>query len=266
MLATLGLQDLRSTLDELGKDSKDAHLFLDLEGRDPDDGMTDVAYEKGAFFLRSIENEVGRARMDEFLKEYFHTFRFKSMDTRRFVAYLKQHLIGDDAQLAKRLQVDAWIYSPATPSIGSELRSRNLERVVDEYRAFERGEKTAEQLEVDGWTTHHWIHFLRHLPDTIEVQRMADLDARFHFTDTRNSEVLFAWLMLAIGTDYRPADDALRDFLLRQGRRKYLKPLYKKLSEATSRHSRALDIYLEARPSYHSVSVATLDELLDYRP
>ena len=68
---------------------------------------------------------------------------------------------------------------------------------------------------------------------------MADLDAAFHFTDSGNSEILHEWLMNAIDHKYEPAYDALERFLLRQGRRKFLKPLYQKLAETPEGLERA---------------------------
>src|SRR4029079_3096857 len=43
----------------------DQILHIDLKGRDPDDGVTAVPYEKGALLLRSIEEKFGRYRLDE---------------------------------------------------------------------------------------------------------------------------------------------------------------------------------------------------------
>ena len=71
MLALLGHQDLEHTLDQLGHDHEDTHLKLELKGRNPDDGLTDIAYEKGYFFLRSLEAYYGRDKWDVFLKKYF---------------------------------------------------------------------------------------------------------------------------------------------------------------------------------------------------
>src|SRR5262249_18522325 len=40
-------------------DARDQILHIDLQGRDPDEGSTLVPYQKGALFLRSIEERVG---------------------------------------------------------------------------------------------------------------------------------------------------------------------------------------------------------------
>ena len=53
MLASLGYGDLKGTLADLTStgDTADTKLKLNLAGRDPEIGMTDVAYEKGYFFI-----------------------------------------------------------------------------------------------------------------------------------------------------------------------------------------------------------------------
>ncbi|MDX5347579.1 MAG: leukotriene A4 hydrolase C-terminal domain-containing protein, partial [Hymenobacteraceae bacterium] len=84
-------------------------------------------------------------------------------------------------------------------------------------------------------------------------------------TNSGNSEILAAWLLHAIRHDYKAADQALENFLVKVGRRKFLTPLYKALKERPEGLKRALEIYSKARPNYHAVSTNTLDELLNYK-
>ena len=73
-------------------------LVLDLKGRDPDEGMTSVAYEKGAALLYTIEQMVGRERFDPWLRGYFNRHAFTSISAGQFVQDLRQELLeGDDA-------------------------------------------------------------------------------------------------------------------------------------------------------------------------
>ena len=68
MLAVLALQDLKETVATLKEENKyaDTKLKLNLEGRNPDDGVTDIAYNKGYFFLRLLEETYGREKIDVF--------------------------------------------------------------------------------------------------------------------------------------------------------------------------------------------------------
>jgi len=168
MLAVLGRQDLDRAIAEAGGPaSKDTALHLDIGQRDPDEVTGDVAYEKGALFLRLLEQAVGRPRFDRFLHSYFQAFAFQSMDSDRFVAYLKQSLLGGDEALAKRLQVDAWVYAPGIPDNAPVLHSTALDQVDRQLAAFGQGTPAA-QLQVQGWSTNHWLHFLRNLPASLE--------------------------------------------------------------------------------------------------
>jgi len=251
MLARLGMQDLEQAVQELGPQSRDTHLFLDLKDRDPDDAANKVAYEKGYFFLRLIDETAGRAKFDAFLRDYFDRHAFQSMTTDRFLGVLRE-------KFAVPFDVDEWVNRPGVPANAPKPRSDAFEKVEEEVRAFAAGKKPA----TSKWSTHEWIHFLRHLPAKLTRQQMEELDRAFHLTDSGNSEILHEWLMQAIANRYDPAYPALERFLTKQGRRKFLKPLYQKLADTEEGRERARNIYKKARPTYHAVSRGTIDGIL----
>ena len=261
MLAELELATLRESLDrDFTSTPRDTWLHLDLVGRDPDDAMTTISYDKGHFFLRAIEDAAGRERWDRFLGRYFDEYAFQSVDSRTFVQFLGENLISDDRTLEKRLQIEDWIYGPGLPSNCPEPRSRALEQVRAQIAAFTGG-AAASSLDSQNWTAHHFLYFLRNLPGDLDPARQADLDRAFHFTSSSNSEILHDWLLLSIKTGY-PADQALESFLTRQGRRKFLLPLYRELARTREGSQRARRIYQKARPGYHSISRHSVEEIL----
>jgi leukotriene-A4 hydrolase len=264
MLDVLGRQDLQTALNDLGPESPDTHLHLSLAGRDPDEGMADIAYEKGSAFLTMLEQAVGRQKFDRFLRGYFEKFAFQSMDTVGFVQYLKEQLLGNDEALAQRLQIQQWIYGPGLPANAVQPRSEAFTAVDQAVQAFTAGTAAA-QIATNGWSTHHWLHFRRTRPKPLDNQKMADLDAAFRLSESGNSEILTAWLMKVIESQYEPAYPALERFLTTVGRRKFLRPLYTELAKTPAGADMALRIYEKARPGYHSVSRNTIDELLGWR-
>jgi leukotriene-A4 hydrolase len=265
MLAVLGRGDLEETFKDLGgPTSPDTRLRLELAGRDPDEGMSDVAYEKGKLFLTTLEQTVGRPRFDKFLRGYFDTFAFQSIDTARFVDYMRKNLLNGDEAKFRDLKVQEWVYEPGLPSNAVEVRSAAFEKVDQAVAALGQG-TPASQIQTQGWTTHHWLHFLRSLPSPSNLQTMAQLDDAFHFSDSNNSEILNAWLLLAVQSRYEPAYPALERFLTGMGRRKFLQPLYAELAKTPEGTEMALRIYKKARPGYHSVARQTVDEILDWR-
>lgn len=263
MLEVLGVQDLMGTMDRLKKEGRaaDTRLRLDLAGRDPDDGMTEVAYEKGCAMLRALEAKVGRPVFDAFLRNYFDTYAFQSMTTDRFVEHLRRHLLEPNNVA---FDVMAWIDGEGLPADAVMPVSDRFARVEAEIARWVAG-TPAKQLATGDWGTFEWMHFLRHLPGTMTERQLNELDAAFAFTSSGNAEVLVAWLEDCIRNDHDPAYARLDQFLNTVGRRKYLLPLYTGLIATEKGRLMARAIYKNARPNYHAVSVRTIDELLAWK-
>jgi leukotriene-A4 hydrolase len=159
MLQVLGRQELENTLAELSHDghSHDTHLRLDLAGRDPDEGMTDVAYEKGFAFLKMLESKVGRTKFDAFLRAYFDGHAFESMTTDEFLGLLRTELLEPS-----NVDVDltAWVDGPGLPIDALIPRYDGFNQVEAELGRWVAG-SPASALRTSDWNAFQWIHFLR---------------------------------------------------------------------------------------------------------
>ena len=263
MLQSLGWRDLQEQIADLGgPTSPDTRLRLDLAGRDPDDGMTDIAYEKGALFLRTIERIVGRPRFDAWLRGYFDRHAFSPMTTELFLQDIRTHLIRGDAGLERQLMMEDWIYKPGIPSNAQEPKSPAFARVEVQARAFVAGTPAA-SLQTSAWTTQEWQHFLGALPKEMTRAQLDDLEQAFDLNEAGNSEIRFAWLRIAIANRYEPALPSLEQFLTSQGRRKFILPLFQALmAEGDWGRQHAIRIYAKARPGYHSVTSGSVDAVV----
>jgi leukotriene-A4 hydrolase len=302
MLRVLGKGELDKTLGWMLKEApEDSHLRLHLGDRDPDEGLTDIAYEKGRFFLMMLEQLYGRAAFDEFLNGHFRKYAFGTVTTDLFLADLKafheKQVTGNgEGPLPTwrdfEPRVMAWIDGEGLPVGGFPvLESMEFERVEQQVSKFLwSGEPLhsgysipcdASVIDTSGFTTHHWLHLLRKLhtradalPGRLSREEMAGLDARFHFTQTQNAEIACDWFVLSIQSDYRPAYQAMHDFLLKVGRRKFLMPIYEALLAQyvvkdgkyewafAQGKEMATEIFLQAEPGYHPVAARSLRELL----
>ena len=263
MLSVLGAQDLMATMERLKAEghASDTRLHLDVTGRNPDDAMTEVAYEKGCAMLRTLEAKVGRPVFDAFLRNYFDTYAFQSMTTERFIAHLREHLLEPNNVT---FDVETWTEGEGLPADAVMATSDRFKLVEAEIARWTMGTK-ARELATKGWTTFEWMHFLRHLPATMSTEQIKDLDEAFGFTASGNAEVLVAWLQSCIRNDHDAAYNKLDQFLNTVGRRKYLVPLYTDLIATEKGRLMAQTIYRSARSNYHAVSVRTLDELLAWK-
>ena len=256
MLAVLGYQDLEADVEDIGHSHADTHLKLNLKGRDPDEGMTDIAYEKGAYFLGMLESKVGKETFDKFVTQYFEDHKFQTIATSEFIEYLNENLLD---RIDEDVDIDAWIFGPGIPNNVVRFESDKFDIVESAITAFIDNK----QLKQYDWSTHEWLHFIRHLPTTLEPGQMAALDTYYNFTDSGNSEIAAAWYELSIKSGYFEENiTQIRSFLVKVGRRKFLTPLYRAFKEANQLEL-ARDIYKEAKPNYHSVSTQTMDALLE---
>lgn len=254
MLWGIALDQLRQELDAL--EPRDQSLYVSLDGRDPDEAPMTV-YEMGALFLRLLEETEGRERFDGFLRRYFDAFAFQPMTTGRFVEYLRREL----PEAARTVDLDAWIYQPGLPDSVPVPKSGALAKVEAQAAAFAGGAE-ASSLKTAGWSSHEWLHFVHSLPG-LTPARMGQLDRQFGLSRSGNSEILAAWLEKAIDARYLDAYPALERFLTSMGRQKFLQPLYEKLAAHPDDAAFARRVYARARPTYHPVSQATIDQIMN---
>ncbi len=262
MLVTLSLQDLHLALKDLGETSPDTRLKLDLKGRNPDEGVTDIAYNKGYFFLRLMEETLGREKWDTFLKTYFTENAFKTMNTEAFLK--KVTPLFSPEQLSK-IKIEEWVYKPGLPQNCPKPQSV-LFAMADTFRQQHFEKNTWDANGTKRWNTHIWVHFLRGLPSPTPLEKMASLDKVFHFSQSQNAEIQAIWFEKSLQSGYEPAYPAMRVFLTEVGRRKFLMPLYKEMIKTEKGKAMAQDIYKTARANYHPISQMSVDEVLRYHP
>ena len=258
MLAILGFQDLQNQVDNSIPSMQ--LLRLNMIGKHPDDAMTDIAYEKGYFFLRMLEENIGRDKMDVFLKKYFNDYKFQTIVTNEFLSYLKENLLDDNF---KGLNVEQWVFDSGIPENCPKVNSLRFKNVESSVATFLDGGAQELKIISEKWSTHEWLHFLKHLPESLNENQMADLDKAFDLSNSGNSEILAVWFLQSIKNDYRPAFENLEKFLVKIGRRKFLQPLYLELSKNKEHKIWAKKVYQKARNNYHYVSFNTIDNILN---
>jgi aminopeptidase N len=255
MESVLGLGELEDALAKLPP--RDQILNPDLTGRDPDESVTPIAYEKGALFLETLAARLGRDRVQAFLKNYFDQFAFRSITTAQFEDYLRAELFRGGPP---PVDLQAWIHQPGLPADAARPASARFDQIAALARRWFTGELDAAQLDTADWTTLEWLHFLRSLPPELNAEQMAALDSVFRLTESGNAEIACQWLEMAIRAGYRAADGRLEEFLSSVGRRKFLMPLYEALLTVPGGRERAERIFEQARAGYHPIAVESIQK------
>ncbi len=259
MEAVLGTQDLA---EEFARLDPTDQVLAQVNQQDPNIGYSQVPYEKGALFLRTIEEAVGRPRFDTFLKGYFEHFAFQSITTLQFVEYLERNLLNEYPGISATLAVNEWLHGPGLPAGASLPTSDVLEKVEKQAAGWLRDEVSLRDVHTSGWSTREWLRFLKYIENRVDVSKMQALDREFDLTQSGNAEIQSEWLLMAIRNRYTPAYKRVEQFLTQVGRRKYLKSLYGELAKTPEGKQWAHAIYKRARPNYHPIARDSVSSIL----
>lgn len=217
-------------------------------GSSDSDVPTGLVYEKGALFLRTLEQAYGRDRFDAWLRSWFDRHAFRSVDSRMFEAEAKQ--------LGTKIDLRAWLYQGGLPADAAPSPSTRAAAV--EQLATSGGDPDA-----TSWTTMDWVVFLRALPETVTAERLQALDARYKLTSTTNAEIAMHWLPLLVRADVQAAAPAVEAFLMKVGRVRMVRPLYAAMM-AGSESWRALAraTFQRAKPKYHPITQGAIGRVV----
>lgn len=260
----LGLDALdKAVRDNGGANGPDTRLHLDIgKSRHPDDVTSDIAYEKGAAFLRTIAAIVGRDRFDTWLKGWFDRHAFQPVTSAIFLADIRHNLVKSDKPLEHRLDLDQWVYGTGIPANIVRPDPSVFARVDSAVVAFGSGAAPDSALWAK-WNTDERLRFLTHIARKQPAGRLAATDKAFALSASRNTEIRFAWLDLAVANRFAPAIASLRQFLSSQGRGKFVKPLFEALAKDPKWGRKiATDLYPRVRPLYHPMVTRDLDKLM----
>jgi aminopeptidase N len=240
----------------------DTALKLDLAGRDPNEGTSDIAYDKGARFLRFLEGRFGRPAFDACLREYFDAHAFQSMTTEGFRDVLLARLQEPGAPRVTAEEIDAWIYGPGLPPTLPPVPQgvfAAVDRAAAEWRA---GKVATAELPAKDWAPQEWVRFLDEQPADVPHGKLDELRSTFKLGADGNAEIALSWLQLVIRSGFTPAYPDLEKFLLNTGRWRLVETLFRDLARTESGRALGRQIYAKAKPGYHASIRQAVERLL----
>ena len=241
----------------------DTTLRLNLAGRDPNEGISDIAYEKGRWFVGFLETRFGRPALDAFLREYFDSHAFTSIDTAAFRTYLLEQLARPGAPAIAVAEIDEWFFGTGMPVTMPPIPIGvfdSVDRAAAEWRA---GRLATGNLPVKDWLPQEWLRFLDEQPAELPDEKLAELRSQFGLGADGNAEIARSWLALVVRCAYAPAYPDLERYLLSTGRYKLVVELYRDLARTPSGLELGKAIYAKARPGYHTTIRQAVERLLE---
>ncbi len=250
--ALLSARNLQKTIGEMPQNSQ--RLAPEPRGIGADDSLSEVPYDKGSWFLRTLEQRFGRETFDAYLKGYFNHFAFQSITTEQMLDYLKANLFDKNPGKMSWDEVKAWVYDPGIPKNAPLPASPRFDAIDKQRSAFLAGTLAADKLDAKGWNTQEWMYFLDGMPDVAPLDKLKQLDATWHLTGTPNAEIGMRWYTHAIAAGDKDVWSAAAEHMSRIGRLYLTMPLYKAFAKTPEGLAYAEQVYVKAKPGYHPMT------------
>lgn len=254
----------RMDLDEVvANPEHDTRLALTYKaGEDPESAPSDVAYEKGALFLRALEEAIGRQTFDAFLRARFDRLAFTSTDSVTFEKDIEPLMAA--VKQKPPWTVAQWLHENGIPNGAPAPKSVRMEALK------ERGAKFATDgslPDATRWASSEWLMFLRQMPEDAKREHLEALDKQFGLTTTKNMMIAMRWFPIAIRADMQQAAPQIENYLVVVGRRWLVSEVYQALV-AKGGFWRALaeKAFARAKVNYHSLTRDSVAKMLAPKP
>jgi len=264
-VATMNLQLEQEEAMELLKTvplDKQALLTKDPDTSNAHYTDEELAYPKGAWFLRTLEQRAGRAVFDPFLRGWFDQHAFQSATTDQFEAYLRTALLAKHPGVMTDAEVDEWLHGPGIPANAVHANSKRLAALDVKRVQWLKDDLRTSELDTKAWTALEWMKFLNDIDEHATLAQLRELDAVGHLTGSGNKEIAFRFYRASIHAGNRAIRPQLDVFLMSVGRQKFVLPLYAALRKDPGDKAWAEQVYHRARPRYHPVTQASVDKIM----
>lgn len=255
----LAIRALQKGINDMPANSQ--KLAPEPRGVGADDALSDVAYDKGSWFLRTLEQKFGRKDFDTWLKSYFDHFAWHSITTEQMLAYLKPNLIEKYPGKMRWDEVQDWVYGTGIPKDAPIPDSPQFDAIDKQRSAFLVGTLPAARLDAKGWNTQEWMYFLDRLPDTPTLAQVQQIDAAWHLTGTHNAEIGMRWYVHAIAAGDKAAWPAAAEHMTRIGRLYLTLPVYRAFANTPEGLAYAEQVYAKAKDGYHPMTQQAVERL-----
>lgn len=233
--------------------------------QDPDDAFSTVPYEKGSTFLWYLENLVGRDSWDAFIPKYFTKFKYKSLNTEQFIETLYENF---DKQTLDQVDWNLWLHTPGLPPKPefdqtlaipcSELASKWMNNENINSELWKKWASVSDVKDMNPLQIIVLLNTLNSALPTLNVQNTEKLAAAvgsigelYNLTKSRNPEVLFRWLQLAVSSGVPGSKETLAKWVGGIGRMKFVRPSYVLLNKVD--HELALATFESNKNFYHAI-------------
>ncbi|XP_055686411.1 leukotriene A-4 hydrolase [Lutzomyia longipalpis] len=248
--SVLGLSELKDCMNVQLRDQPDLQkLVVDLTNYSPDDAFSTVPYMKGSTFLRYLEDLFGGPDVfDPFLRFYLNKYKFKSIVSDDFKKTIYEYFHeGKYTEILGQIDWDKWFYSTGMPPIIPNYDTSLVDAAhkhVELWKKTDIHEIENSSLLSKPLTSLQVVEMLSKLLDEkveFSHEKLSIFEKTYKLSQTRNSEIRFRYLRMCIMARKSDALDDIFAFANGNFRMKFVRPIYKELSQWPEVRERAIE-------------------------
>lgn len=257
-----GWRHLVDAVQTFGENHEFTKLVPNLTDKNPDDSFSSIPYEKGFMLLYHLEEKLGGIEVfDKYLMAHVKKFDSKSFDTNDWKAFLYEYF-NDKKDILDSIDWNGWLYSPGIPPFKPNFDTTLADqctKLAKEILESSNDITTANPL-FETFSSHQKMELISQLFDneqTLTTPKIESLDRVYNFGSSKNAEILFKWLRLGIKSKWEAIIKPALEFVSKQGRMKYCRPIYRDLFKWDKAKELAIDNFKQQRKYMHQTT-ATL--------
>jgi len=258
LVNTAGYLVLLEDMKRFGMDSEITCLKYSQKGIDPDEVFSLIPYKKGYYFLKLLERQAGREAFDAFIQKYISRYKFQSLTTETFAAFLKQEL----PDIVKKVDLDEWLYKPGLPKDAPQFQSKLYDELVIATDNLKKGSLPTRD-QISAWIPYQLRYFLVMLPEGLSIENCRALEELFGFKDNQDFRLLSPFYTRAIQSGYQDILPEVEKMASSYGNMVVLGKVFRALGKAEWSRELARPLFERHREKYHPITATQLENILE---
>lgn len=235
--ADVGYDEFLYAVKIQGETHKYTCLEPKFQDEDPDDGFSVVPYEKGFNLLYYIEKLIGEELFRDILRIYIKTYAYKSIDYFAYKNILEEQLkLHGRSDVISKIDWYAWVEKPGFLPIEVNFKTKSAEEATLLFEDIIKGKFDENNFETAALTFNKFDTFVKVVFLNLFINKIDQLNDKnysilskitnLNKVECNNPEIMYTWLQVALRKKDEEAVEPTKQFLLKQGRMKYIKPVF----------------------------------------
>eukprot|EP00095_Tigriopus_kingsejongensis_P012311 maker-scaffold284_size223161-snap-gene-1.19 protein:Tk12311 transcript:maker-scaffold284_size223161-snap-gene-1.19-mRNA-1 annotation:"hypothetical protein BRAFLDRAFT_215361" len=228
-----GWKSLEYAIETLGEDNPLTKLVVDLSKVDPDDAFSTVPYIKGSTFLWYLEDLLGGpTKFEPFLRGYYDQFKYQSIDSQQFKAFLLEYFHDAKGQTDK-IDWKAWFDKPGMPIYKpnfDDSMAKDCTQLKNKWIDWNDSTPSPfKAQDLEAFSSGQKAEFLAQLltEKPLSVAKLEAMEKSYRLSSVHNSEIRFSWIRLGLLGHWEDAIPSAVQMVTEMGRMKFLRPIYR---------------------------------------